>query len=133
MNFKLWFLENAGSPQELPSEIQEFIYNLAPYGHVVQMSFPAASKRAPGEFIMSGQQFAQLLQTFFNRASQALRNPSTSVEYRKQLGDYLKNNQQILNKFFTDADSANQTYVIHTSRPGQRYGESKLNFVVPVL
>jgi deoxyribodipyrimidine photolyase len=133
MKFKLWLLENAAAPQELPNEIQEFIYNLAPYGHAVQMSFPAAAKRAPGEFIMSGQQFLQLLQQFFNRASQALRNPASPVEYRKQLGEYLQKNQQILNHYFTDPEFANQTYVIHTNRPGQRYAENKLNTVFPVL
>jgi hypothetical protein len=123
MEFLQWFFENDEMPVDLPAELQEFVYEMAPYGHAIRFSFPANKKRAPGQFVMTGKDIVQLLQKFYNDAKAVLRNPRLDVQYREQLYDYIKHYQEMFNDFFSDRLNLEKSFVVHTSPPGSRFAE----------
>jgi len=123
MEFFREFFESAEIPVDLPSELQEFIYEMAPYGHSIKFSFPSSKKRAPGQFVMTGGEIRGLLQKFYNDAGYVLRDAKLDAEYRRQLYDYIKYYQELFNEFLSDASNLNKSFVIHTSPSGMRYTE----------
>jgi hypothetical protein len=127
MKFLKWFFESESSPEELPKDIQEFVYNMAPYNYAVRFVFPTAAKRSPGEFVLTGSELQKIFQDFYSKAAQVLRDSRLERDYRKQLYDYIKYNLDLINDFLMVPENLDRQYVVYTNRPGQRFGESKLN------